>query len=140
MNENQTRLIVLSPDSQLTPEVLKGTIMRNYEITVKDTCYGALIQGPEDILKGIVSDLRELDKNGIFSKVRGFPIGDHRICRATRRGGPRPGFHQLDAEFKLLPLIRVALDAIDNKEEISIERKKRERISIEELKNIVEEA
>ena len=137
MKDTQTRLIMISPDSQLTPEVLKNNIMQKYEITVKETCFGVFIEGPEDKLKTVVDEVRNLDKNGIFSKVRGFPIGDIRVCRATRKGGPRPGFHQLDVEYKSLPLIRTALDAIDRGEDIQ-PMSKRERFDVKELAEIIE--
>lgn len=137
MKDTQTRLIVISPDSTLTPGVLRTTIMQKYEVTVKETCMGAYIEGPEDKLREVLNGIREMDKNGIFSKVRGFPIGDKRNCRATRKGGPRPGFHQLDAEYKLLPLIREGLDAIDHGDEIP-EMSGGERIDVKELTEIIE--
>jgi putative methanogenesis marker protein 6 len=111
---------MISPDSDLTPERMKSKILAMLEseitgISVKDTCYGALVEGEVKKVKKIVEEVRRMDKNGIFSKVRGFPIGDPRICRATRKGGPRPGFHQLELEYTLLPKVREALDKIENK-------------------------
>ncbi len=115
----ETRLILISPDSDVTPAQLKTRILailsdtdRAGEIRVKETCFGALIEGEAEDLKRILDEVREMDRNGIYSKPRGFPIGDPRICRATRRGGPRPGFHQLELEYMLLPKVREALDEI----------------------------
>jgi len=139
MKDTQTKVIVISPDSTLTPEVLSDTIIKKYEVTVKETCIGVYIEGPEDKLREIVDDVREMDKNGIFSKSRGFPIGDVRVCRATRKGGPRPGFHQLDSEYKLLPLIRAGLDAMDHGEEIPL-ISDGEKIDVKELSRIIEKA
>lgn len=138
MGDLQTRLIVISSDSNVTPEIIKEHIMFNYEVTVKDTCYGALIEGDEGILKDVVKDVRKLDKNGIFSKNRGFPIGDSRICRKERKGGPRPGYHQLDAEFKLLPLIRSALDALEEGKESPIEKGSKIKMDPKDLLKLVE--
>ncbi|MEA1956749.1 MAG: methanogenesis marker 6 protein [Euryarchaeota archaeon] len=125
----ETRVILISPDSVITPEGLKSKIlgivsedtsMASSDIRVKETCFGALVEGEAEKIRGIVEKVRELDKNGIFSKPRGFPIGDPRICRATRRGGPRPGFHQLELEQELLPMVRAALDKIENEKEKEI--------------------
>ncbi|MDY6864561.1 MAG: methanogenesis marker 6 protein [Halobacteriota archaeon] len=138
MDDLQTRLIVISSDSNVTPEIIKEHIMFNYEVTVKDTCYGALIEGEEGELKEVIKDVRKLDKNGIFSKNRGFPIGDPRICRKERKGGPRPGFHQLDAEFKVLPLIRSALDALDEGKDFPIEKDRKIKMDPKDLLKMVE--
>jgi len=125
----ETRVILISPDSVITPEGVKSKIMgivsedtsmASLDISVKETCFGALVEGEAEKIRGIVEKVRELDKNGIFSKPRGFPIGDPRICRATRRGGPRPGFHQLELEQELLPMVRAALDKIENEKEEEI--------------------
>ncbi|HID20260.1 MAG TPA: DUF2102 domain-containing protein [Methanophagales archaeon] len=117
----ETRVILISPDSEITPEQVKSNILtmlsedkstKGLDIRVKETCFGALIEGEGEKLREIVEEVRKMDKNGIFSKPRGFPIGDPRICRATRKGGPRQGFHQLELESGLLPKVREALDKI----------------------------
>ncbi|MFZ2071976.1 MAG: methanogenesis marker protein 6 [Halobacteriota archaeon] len=122
----ETRVILISPDSEITPAQVKGKILSiiseagtdKGEVIVKETCYGVLVEGEEKVVREVVEEVREMDKNGIFSKPRGFPIGDTRICRATRRGGPRPGFHQLELESALLPKVREALDRIDKYREM----------------------
>jgi len=73
----ETRIVLISPDSDVTPEQLKSRALM------------------------------------LINEVRGFPIGDKRVCRATRKGGPRPGFHQLELEYKLLPRVRRALDLLE---------------------------
>lgn len=117
----ETRVILISPDSEITPGLVKSKIlsmisedarMTSSDIRIKETCFGALLEGEDEKLKVIVEEVRKMDPNGIFSKPRGFPIGDPRICRATRKGGPRPGFHQLELEHQLLPKVRKALDKI----------------------------
>ncbi|MCW3129488.1 MAG: methanogenesis marker 6 protein [Methanophagales archaeon] len=123
----ETRVILIAPDSEITPEQVKSKILSlisedvyaaGMDIRVKETCFGALVEGEEKKVREIVEEVRKLDKNGIFSKPRGFPIGDPRICRATRKGGPRPGFHQLELEYELLPEVRAALDKIEKEREI----------------------
>jgi putative methanogenesis marker protein 6 len=123
----ETRVILISPDSAITPAQVKGKILAllseeasgaGSDIRVKETCYGALVEGEGKKVREIVDEVRKMDPNGIFSKPRGFPIGDHRICRATRKGGPRPGFHQLELEYQLLPKVRSALNRIAKKRKI----------------------
>jgi putative methanogenesis marker protein 6 len=116
----ETRVILISPDSEITPSQVKGKILsmisedaRMAGVRVKETCFGAFIEGEEQTVRAIVDEVRKMDKNGIFSKPRGFPIGDPRICRATRRGGPRLGFHQLELEYTLLPKVRDALNKLE---------------------------
>ncbi|MEA2075877.1 MAG: methanogenesis marker protein 6 [Euryarchaeota archaeon] len=117
----ETRVILISPDSEITPGQVKSKILSmisedasiaSSDIRVKETCFGALLEGEQGKIREIADEVKKMDKNGIFSKPRGFPIGDPRICRATRKGGPRPGFHQLELEYQLLPKVRKALDKI----------------------------
>jgi putative methanogenesis marker protein 6 len=117
----ETRVILISPDSEITPGQVKSKILSmisedasiaGSDIGVKETCFGALLEGEKDKIRRIADEVRKMDPGGIFSKPRGFPIGDPRICRATRKGGPRPGFHQLEFEYRLLPKVREALDKI----------------------------
>jgi putative methanogenesis marker protein 6 len=117
----ETRVILISPDSEITPGQVKSNILSmisedasiaSSDIRVKETCFGALLEGEQEKIREIADEIKKMDKNGIFSKPRGFPIGDPRICRATRKGGPRPGFHQLELEYQLLPKVRKALDKI----------------------------
>ncbi|HDS45336.1 MAG TPA: DUF2102 domain-containing protein [Methanomicrobia archaeon] len=115
----ETRVILISPDSEITPAQVKSRILALLSeapkltaagIRVKETCFGVFVEGERENLRTIVEEVRKMDPNGIFSKPRGFPIGDSRICRSTRKGGPRPGFHQLELEYQLLPKVRRALD------------------------------
>jgi putative methanogenesis marker protein 6 len=117
----ETRVILIAPDSAITPGQLKSKILSilsedasltDSGVRVKETCYGVLLEGEATKVREIAEEVRKMDPNGIFSKPRGFPIGDARICRATRKGGPRPGFHQLELEYQLLPKVRKALDKI----------------------------
>ncbi|TDA35895.1 methanogenesis marker 6 protein, partial [Candidatus Nezhaarchaeota archaeon WYZ-LMO7] len=71
-------------------------------------------------------------------KLRGYSINDRRVCRAHRGGGPRPGFHQLDAEYRLLPLIAEALKDL-RLEEDKVSPPESKPIKAEEMKKIVEE-
>ncbi|MDR0791416.1 MAG: methanogenesis marker protein 6, partial [Methanomassiliicoccaceae archaeon] len=94
-----------------------------------------VLEGKREIVRGIINDLRELDPNGIFTKVRAYQAGDPRRCRAHH--GTRPGFAQLEQEWGDLWKIQRGLDRADNGEKAA-ERKVREKLSVEEFKKICE--
>jgi putative methanogenesis marker protein 6 len=95
-----------------------------YGAKVKETCFGAVIEGEEQPIKSLVEEIRALDPSGIFIKDRGFPLGDPSHCRGSifsssyrmvstvsgcRSGSARPGCYMIEAESKILPLISKAL-------------------------------
>jgi putative methanogenesis marker protein 6 len=107
-------------------------------IHIKQTCYGILIEGPEDIVEKAVVKLREIDPNRIFSKMRAFPLGDKRRCRA-QHGSARPGFYFLEKEIDLLPHIAKGMECAargDHVEELPTHKKLEPSI----LKKIMEES
>jgi len=113
----KSKVIVLAEDSKTSPSRLFRYLNSlEYDINVKETCFGAFIEGADDVVDEVVNLVRNLEKNKIFCKDRGFPIWDQRRCRAFRKGGPREGFHQLEAEQKILDRISRALDAVENGE------------------------
>ena len=107
-----TRLLMISPDSIVTPDQLVRNVQTMAPgVNVKETCYGCLAESDARTMEVVIAKVREQYRNEVFSKVRGFPVGDPRRCRAQH--GTRPGFAQLEAEWATLPLIQSALDAID---------------------------
>ncbi len=105
-----TRMIILGPGCSVSSkELLNFLHMLELPINIRLTCYGANLNGSPDLVMEAVEKARELDPNHIFIKFRGFPPGDPRRCRA-KRGGAREGFHQIEAEYKLLPDVSVALE------------------------------
>lgn len=115
--ERETRLLMISPTSNITPDQLSRTIhAMGIEVSVKETCYGCLIEGPRGTVRKVRDEVRKLDSNGIFSKIRAYPMGDPRRCRAQH--GTRPGYSQLEMEWDALPLIEAGLDAMDKGEKI----------------------
>jgi putative methanogenesis marker protein 6 len=134
--ERETRIILISPASRITPDQLVRTIhTMGKNVTVKESCYGAVLEGKQDVVRGIIDDLRKLDPNGIFTKVRAYQAGDPRRCRAHH--GTRPGFAQLEQEWGDLWKIQRGLDRADNGERAS-ERKVQEKLSVDEFKKICE--
>jgi putative methanogenesis marker protein 6 len=135
-NDRETRMIVISPSSSVTPDQLTRSIHAlGLAITVKETCYGAMIEGPREQVRAAVKELRKLDPNKIYSKVRGFPMGDMRRCRAHH--GSRPGFTQLEQEWACLPLVQKGLDAAERGEK-TCERERPKKLPVKRLKEIAE--
>lgn len=133
-NPKTTRMIILGPSANISPtELVRKLHMMELPLTIKSTCYGAVIHGEEKVVKQAIEDIREVDPCNIFTKDRGFPPGDPRRCRA-KRGGAREGFHQLEKEFELLDFVSKALE---NPQRVEI--KKTKKVSPDLFKEIVEE-
>jgi len=106
---------MISPDSMVTPDQLVREIhAMGKGVTVKETCYGCLGEGPKVLMREVLSLLRENHPYEIFSKVRAYPAGDPRRCRAQH--GTRPGYAQLEAEWEALPMIQHGLQCSDRGE------------------------
>jgi len=133
----KTYLVMLSPDSNLTPSMLMEKVASQGNVNYKETCYGLLIEGEEAELERVMKALREMDPNRIFFKVRGYRIGDERICRAKRGGGPRPGYFMLGAERKVLRNVSKALELGGELE--TKEKEKEKKLDVLRLKKILEE-
>ncbi len=133
----ETRMIVISPSSSVTPDQVTRLVHTlGLEITVKETCYGAMIEGgKEDVRKALVA-VRKLDPDRIFTKVRGFPIGDTRRCRAHH--GSRPGFTQLEKEWECLKLVEKGVSAAERGEKVC-EVPPPKKLPVKKLRQIVDE-
>lgn len=108
----KVRYFVLSPDAGINPEELVFRIMESgFDGIVKETCFGAIVEGEEEEVDKLAEELRKEYYN-LFSKERGYPVGDKRICRAQRGGGARAGFYQIEYESEFLPLISEAIKGI----------------------------
>jgi putative methanogenesis marker protein 6 len=136
--ETETRMIVIAPSSSVTPDQITRLIHTlSTEVTVKETCYGAMIEGSKEDVAKTLEAVRKLDPNRIFTKLRGFPIGDARRCRAHH--GSRPGFTQLEKEWECLSLIEKGVTCAE-KGEVVTEAPRPKKITIEQFRKIVEEA
>ena len=132
----KTYLVMLSTDSSLTPSMLSERAATMGGVEAKETCYGLMLEGEEERLKEIVAELKKMDPNRIFYKVRGFRIGDPRICRAKRGGGPRVGYHMLAVEREALKNVSKALDAGELPEPKEAEKVK---IGVDDLRRLAKE-
>jgi putative methanogenesis marker protein 6 len=130
-------MIVIAPSSELTPDQIARFIHSlGLTINIKETCYGANIEGPKEQVRTALREVRKLDPNRIFSKIRAFPIGDERKCRAHH--GSRPGFNQVEKEWRDLAMIDVGLCAAD-RGEVCEPRPKPKPLPLDKLQEIVDE-
>ncbi|MGA2120574.1 MAG: methanogenesis marker 6 protein [Methanoregula sp.] len=97
--------------------------IRGYEISngamIKETCFGLVVNGKEEEVDRIVSELRKVDPDHIFVKDRGFPPGDSRRCRANL-GGARPGYHGLEFEMTVIPYVSHGLEELKKRDESTV--------------------
>ena len=136
--ERETRLFMINPDSMVTPDQLVRLVHALGEgVTVKETCYGCLVEGPRATVRKVLALIRGKHPYDVYSKVRAYPCGDPRRCRAQH--GTRPGFAQLEAEWSLLPMIANGLRAADAGKETVLPEKKKP-IPVKDFKRICEES
>lgn len=132
----ETRLLMIAPSSEITPDQLSRTIhSMGKEITVKETCYGCLIEGPRAVVREVLGDVRTTYPNDIFSKVRAYVAGDSRRCRAQH--GTRPGYAQLESEWNALSYVSAGLVALEKGEKPK-ELPEKKQLSVQKFKKICE--
>jgi putative methanogenesis marker protein 6 len=132
----KTYVVMLSTDSKFTPSMLAEKAAVFGGIEYKETCYGLLLEGEEEPLNAALEEIKKLDPNRIFFKIRGYRIGDARICRAKRGGGPRAGYHMLGVEREALKHVSKALECEPQPEG---ETQKKDKLGIGSLKKIIDE-
>lgn len=134
-----TKMIVINSSKLLPSDVVIKLYESNADVMIKETCFGVMVSGERAVVDKLLSETRKMDPYGIFIKERGFAPGEPNRCRATRRGGARPGFHMLETEERLLPQIAEALKALD-RGEIPKEKQMKKKLDVEKLKEIIEKA
>ncbi|MDM7920503.1 MAG: methanogenesis marker protein 6, partial [Methanosarcina sp.] len=82
--EEITKYIVISSEKVLPADAAMKIYESEFPVKVKETCFGLIVTGLKEDVIAVVEKIRQLDKNHIFIKDRGFPAGDERRCRATR--------------------------------------------------------
>ncbi len=134
--ERETRILMITPNSMITPDQLVREIHAlGKEVTAKETCYGTLVEGPRELVREVLAEMRKKYPYDIYSKVRAYPAGDPRRCRAEH--GTRPGFAQLEAEWETLPKIQYGIQCCDRGEEFEPPKEK-EKLPVERFKKICE--
>ena len=133
-----TKYVITSSESNILPSDIAMKIYGSkYDVLVKETCFGVIVNGEEDVVNALIKEIRSLDPAGIFIKDRGFPPGDPRRCRGRRGGGARPGFYMIESESKMLHMISRALASEGEETETIPEKKK--PLSIKRLDEIIKE-
>ncbi|MBE0521148.1 MAG: methanogenesis marker 6 protein [Candidatus Methanoperedenaceae archaeon] len=131
-----TKMLVINSTTVLPSDVVIKLYESDADVSIKETCFGVMVTGERRIVNEVLNKIRRMDPYGIFIKERGLTPGEQFRCRATRRGGARPGFHNLEMEDKLLPHIGSALRALD-KGEIPEKKKKTKKLDVDKLKEII---
>ncbi len=137
--EKITKMIVIHSSKVLPSDVAIKLYESKADVIVKETCFGIMVSGERKIVDELLLNIRKLDPYGIFIKERGFAPGEPYRCRATRRGGARPGFHNLESEDKILPYIASALLALD-RGEIPGKKKQKKKLDIDIFKEIIQKS
>ncbi|MCL1810744.1 MAG: methanogenesis marker protein 6 [Methanomassiliicoccaceae archaeon] len=134
--ERETRIFMISPNSMMTPDQLVREIhAMGKGVTAKETCYGTLVEGSRELVREVLAAVREKHPYDIYSKVRAYPTGDPRRCRAQH--GTRPGYSQLEAEWEALPLIQHGIICSERGEAFETPKEK-DKLPPEEFKKICE--
>ncbi len=134
-----TKMVVINSQKVLPSDVVIRLYESNADVMIKETCFGIIVSGERQVVDSLLGSIRKMDPYGIFIKERGLAPGEPYRCRATRRGGARPGFHTLETEDKILPHIASALKALD-KGEVPQKKKIKKKLDVEKLKEIIKEA
>lgn len=134
--ERETRLLMISPSSMLTPDQLVRMVHSfGMEVIVKETCYGCLIEAPAVVAREVLSRVRERYPNEVFSKIRAYRCSDPVRCRAQH--GTRPGYAQLEEEWALLSKIQHGLEEV-GRGAGKIEPVEKKRLPVNDFKKICE--
>ena len=131
-----TKMLVINSTNVLPSDVVIKLYESNADVSIKETCFGVMVTGERQIVDEVLTNIRKMDPYGIFIKERGLVPGEKFRCRATRRGGARPGFHNLENEDNLLPYIGSALRALD-RGEVPEQKKKVKKLGVDKLKEII---
>ncbi|KCZ72687.1 putative methanogenesis marker protein 6 [Candidatus Methanoperedens nitroreducens] len=132
-----TKMIVINSTKVLPSDIVIKLYESNADVMIKETCFGAMVSGERSVVNSLLNDIRKIDPYGIFIKERGLAPGEPYRCRATRRGGARPGFHNLETEDRMLPHIASALRALD-RGEVPGHKQRIKKLDVEKLKEIIE--
>ena len=134
--ETITKMVIINSSKLLPSDVAMKLYESRADVMIKETCFGVMVSGEREVVDSLLSNIRKLDPYGIFIKERGFAPGEPYRCRATRRGGARPGFHNLETEDKILPHIASALKSLD-RGEIPGQKKQTKKLDIDKFKEII---
>ena len=121
--DHETRYIVLAPDCTMTPDQLVRTIHTiDADVIVKETCFGAVISGKIEAVRKVLTEVRKMDPNRIYSKIRAFPMGDSAAAGPiTAPGRGSPSWRR---KWKDLCLVEKGLICVEKGEKAPIPRRR----------------
>ncbi|HEY3273967.1 MAG TPA: DUF2102 domain-containing protein [Methanocella sp.] len=74
----------IDPEAGARASVIIALAYRNHlPIRIKETCFGLMIEGERELIRGFVAILHDTFPSGMYLKRRPFSIGDTRICART---------------------------------------------------------
>ena len=83
-DEAETWMIVIDPESGARASRIIALAYRQHlPLRAKEACFGLVMEGEREVVRGFMALLRERYPSGLFLKRRAFSIGDTRICADT---------------------------------------------------------
>jgi hypothetical protein len=80
----ETWMVFIDPEAGARASgVIALAYMNHLPIRAKETCFGLMIEGEKDMIRGFLGRLREEYPPGLYLKRRPFSIGDTKVCART---------------------------------------------------------
>ena len=80
----ETWMVFIDPEAGARASgVIALAYMNHLPVRAKETCFGLMIEGEREIIRGFVALLRDTFPSGLYLKRRPFSIGDTKVCART---------------------------------------------------------
>jgi hypothetical protein len=77
-------MVFIDPEAGARASGVIALAYRNHlPIRAKETCFGLMIEGERDMMRGFMDRLRDAFPSGLYLKRRPFTIADTRVCART---------------------------------------------------------
>jgi hypothetical protein len=77
--------------------VLVLAYRQHLPLRARETCFGLMLEGERDVIRGFLGRLRATFPSGLYLKRRPFSIADTKVCARTFT---RRGFRRAAEQFK----------------------------------------
>jgi hypothetical protein len=78
--------------------ILALAYRQHLPIRAKETCFGLMLEGERDVIRGFLGRLRDAFPSGLYLKRRPFSIADTKVCARTFN---TRGFQRAVEQFRL---------------------------------------
>jgi hypothetical protein len=78
----ETWMLMAMPETGLSLAEVSAVAHR-LQLLMKRTCFGMIVEGDRDVVRGALKELRDQYPGRIIVKRRGFTIEDTKICGST---------------------------------------------------------